>query len=474
MKHILIIILLLTISATAKAQGRRLSLDRIILRTGYTIHNNVVYYKWRPTTSIAAKHSKKNFRAWKKWQERNKTPIPLADAKTFKIFDQRYGADSKSVFYFSDIIEGADPNTFTQIEHSNDYYKDKNNVYRNGKALKGADAATFRCLIDTDYAFDKNNIYCWGKSLDVDPEEYTFLGDYLIGSNKVYYLGSLCENINIDSFRLLEDGYATDGNIIIYYGKPVDADIPTFRKFLNSEGTGISYDGQIYTDKNRLYERGKPIEGSGTNSRILKKNHFISNNNVFCLGVIIPGADAGSFVSLSEYWGKDNQMVYYHTVPVEDVGVDNMILGKYHLINNGKVFYGTDIISGADAGSFTSLSEYWGKDKQTVYYEHRPLKEADPNTFKLVDKLRFGFDENYFFDEKGICMRIDGNSFRYCGNDIFVDNKYAYVLFVRHPYKIRVDGKTFEEVGQNGDRVVYKDKNHTYEYVNDKLKKVRN
>ena len=494
------------IFASAKAQDDIRLKDGELSGEGYAIKGNVVYYKWETYPEASVWYSKKDIRAKKKQDEQYKTPLPLADAKTFKSLNKEYGMDYRNVFYQGDIIEGSDPNTFTQIEQQGQYYKDKNNVYLYGKVLEGVDAGTFRFHTDRNYTLDKNNVYYQGIALDVDPDNFTLLGDYLIGSNKVYWRQYLCANINAssfrlleddyatdgniviyrdelcadmnaDSFRLLEDGYATDGNIVAFHGRLLDADGATFRKFLTPEGTGYSpYRASFYIDKHRLYFDGRPVDDTGPDSRILGKNYMISNDKAFYRAEVISGADAGSFISLSEYWGKDKHKIYFENKPIEGSGSDGLILGEFHMISNNKVFYHTGVISGADADSFTSLSAYLGKDKQTVYYKNKPIEAADAATFKSVyykNRNWFGFDKNHLFEEDKIRMVIDGNSFRHLKDFIYVDDNFAYIISGNHTNKIPVDGKTFEEVGWNGEKMVYKDKNHTYKYHNGKLKKVR-
>ena len=536
-KYISVIILFLALSSPAKAQGSSLEmLSERLFGKGYVVRDNMVYYKWGSPPLIHARRSEKDIQAEERREERDKIPIPLADARTFKSLNLKYGMDHKRVFYFEDLIKGADPNTFTRIENSEVFYKDKDNVYLKGKVFEGADAATFRIHENENYMLDINNVYYQGVALDVDPEKFILLDDYLIGNDKVYYRGRLCANINTDSFRLLEKGYATDGNIVIYRGKlcpnmnansfrlleggyatdgdivlydgelcpnmkansfrlleegyvtdgnivtfhgwlVLDADGSTFRKLLSSEGTSYmpTNHDYLYVDKYRLYLRDKPIDGSGPDNKILGEKHLISNDKVFYEVEIIPDADAGSFISLSEYWGKDKQTAYFRTKPVKGAGADSRLIGKYHLISNDKVFHYTDTIPGTDAGSFILLSGDWVKDKNAVYYKDIPVENADPASFEAIElgvRDYFGFDKNHFFEKNKILMKIDGSSFRHVKDFVYVDNNYVYVISDKGLYKIRADGKTFEKV-YDDKRVDYKDKNHFYKYSKGKLKKVR-
>lgn len=265
-----------------------------------------------------------------------------------------------------------------------------------------------------------SNVYTWDISLDNNPDKYIFVGNkysaYIIENEKVYYKGYQPVIINSDSFRLLDNGYATDGNIVLYEGKPVDADAPTFRKVRSSEGAGYchTYFDCFFTDKCRLYKVGQPVEGTNADSKVL---------------------------------------------------------GEAHLVNNGKVFYRTDTISGADAESFLSLDYSWGKDKKMVYYGKKQVKDADIATFKAI-KDRFGVDKNHIFEYGKILMDIDGSSFRHCHDHLYVDDNYAYIISFGYTYKTPVDGKTFEEVSRGDRKIIYKDKNYTYKYYDIEFKKI--
>ena len=289
MKHILVIIILVgTICIPTMAQIRTFPLEK-----GYIVDVDSIYYDSTyvfPRATLPGKLSKKELKLKAKKEklqsqtEIKKRPegvlVPLADRKTFRDIGMGgYGVDHANAFFRGIIVEGADLSTFTQVEFPDGnrqsfYFKDKNHVYHLGKVLKGADPATFR-YEGLYYAVDKNNIYAWEKALNIDPTEYMRLGDYILGSGKVYYGTKLLVNVNPDSFRLLEDGYATDGHKVIYYGKLTDADAPTFRKLHPVEKISCSSsDDCFYTDKYRLYLRGEPVDCSGLEGKTIDNKHL--------------------------------------------------------------------------------------------------------------------------------------------------------------------------------------------------------
>ena len=447
MRYILIVILFFTSCVSAVAQ-----IDAPFVK-GYTIQGESVYHNSRVNFSTAKKLSKKALRARAKADRKDKgTLIPLADAKTFNALSTLYGVDCNNVFYRCDIIEGADPATFTVVEFPIDfwssgymqsfYYKDKTHVYHLGKVLKGADVATFRYATN-QYALDKNRVYSYGDTLGIALDEYTIIGGhYIVGSENVYWGEKLLVGVRPDSFRLLKEGYATDGNIVIFEGKPMDADAPTFRRLFSEERDYKNpYRYNFYTDKNRIYHRGEPIEVV-----FLGKNYLVYDGNVFYRTNKIRYADdyVDSFVSLNDYWGKDRHRVYYQGDPVN-----------------------------ANVDSFESLNNYWGKDKSLVFYQGETVSFADPATFKTVDEWEhLGFDQKFFFKEGKRLSNIDGLSFRHCQEYLYVDDNYAYVISDSSAYKMPVDGKTFEKIGCNSGKTVYEDKDNVYDYFKGEFRKL--
>lgn len=49
--------------------------------------------------------------------------------------------------------------------------------------------------------------------------------------------------------------------------------------------------------------------------------------------------------------------------------------------DNNYVYYGTDIVVGADPKTFEIIDEQFSKDKNRIYYEGTPLEDSDPSTF---------------------------------------------------------------------------------------------
>ena len=159
----------------------------IVLEYGYSKDKNHVYYFGDITENI--------------------------DSETFKLFKYAYFTDKNGVYYMKNLISGSDPETFSLLEYegiiSGNYGKDKNSVYFNGKRVEGADAGTFK-LIDYYYSKDKNHVYYYTGNIVPKADPATFrkalkrdgsYTDYYIDKKFVYYIGDVLKNEKIKDYK---------------------------------------------------------------------------------------------------------------------------------------------------------------------------------------------------------------------------------------------------------------------------------
>ena len=111
---------------------------------------------------------------------------------------------------------------------------------------------------------------------------------------------------------------------------------------------------------------------------------------------------------------------------------------KGYIIENGTVYFQEPNfkdfqykkertkIENADAQTFEILKDgCYAKDNKTVFYEEKPVNEADPNTFEVLSEL-IGKDKNSgFFEEKKI-PNSDGQTFKNKDNIYSKDKNNVY------------------------------------------------
>jgi len=126
------------------------------------------------------------------------------DIKTFEVMPQYYSRDKNNVYRpineWIQKINGANPKTIKVL--SQYYSKDDKNVYVAGEIVKGADPKTFRRISETNYARDKNNLY------------------YYYGEDK--FLGKINEN----NFKILDSKLIKNGNEMYYSGEKANIKNP--------------------------------------------------------------------------------------------------------------------------------------------------------------------------------------------------------------------------------------------------------
>lgn len=82
-------------------------------------------------------------------------------------------------------------------------------------------------------------------------------------------------------------------------------------------------------------------------------------------------------------------------------------------------------IDGADAASFDSLDRTFAKDRSTVYVDGRPLPEAKPESFVLLDRTDFAKDEDRVY-QRDTVVSDDPAHFELLDGNLTKDGKAVY------------------------------------------------
>jgi len=204
------------------------------------------------------------------------------DVPSFNILGDRYAIDANGVYYdyqgifdSSDIIIGADPNTFEVTKWS--LAKDQNNVYSNGMVIEEADSNTL-AMLDYNFFRDANHVY------------------QLNSTHKGY---SLLEDIDPDTFRFFpRDGQPSflisDKNGFYYMLKGIKA-------FPNIDADTFEVINYIYgRDKEHVYYIHYKRENTGP--------------------VLIPEADLNTFKVIHRWHAEDKNNKYTNGIIVDDFG----------------------------------------------------------------------------------------------------------------------------------------------------------
>jgi hypothetical protein len=78
--------------------------------------------------------------------------------------------------------------------------------------------------------------------------------------------------------------------------------------------------------------------------------------------------------------------------------VGDKIISSDYAKDKKSVYFGRDLVTGADASSFTALGQFTGKDKNNVYFLGKKIAGADTSTFKFLDR-GLGQDDKIIYFE---------------------------------------------------------------------------
>lgn len=337
---------------------------------GYIVKNSTVYYWWDDLSSEDVKTIERvlpeiDVNTFQKIGEPISPPppthTPFGDCPTPATF---YGKDLAHVYYKGEIIEGADPATFSMFDRI--YTKDKSHIFFETKPISS--------LVETFHRIDSDG----NLSYATDGENY-YINDVAIKGKEIEIL--------YPSY-----GYARIDNNIFYRGKLVSgADAKTFV---------LSYpSSKITKDKNHVFYNGNYIAGADPETfELIARTHdvFKDRHSVYLKGVKVPGFDPFT-VKASEFgdYLLDDHFVYTIVYEAYVKNKDNS--AEIKLLKN------------RDATSFHELQPFWTLDKNGVYYEDRKVAEADQFSFHAINSLE-SEDQNFGYSNGRIYCKFLNDS----------------------------------------------------------------
>lgn len=393
----------------------------LIPDTIYARDNNNIFYN----LNVIDRYNPQNFEVKNSYilKSNNKIyyiglKLNKVDAATFETvkgnddpdFRSPYVKDKKRVYVVNVLnpdrtieeVKGADPKNFSIIDP--DYYmytREKGDVYYYDAStkiskMKGADAKSFK-IFDNYFSKDKKDVYfknsklkgISSKKFDILLENYSMY--FLRDKNSVYLFTindpidttwqklEAIPTIDPDSFEVLDDWYFKDKSNVYYY------DLSRKDKFMKiplaDTGTFTVLTEGYSKDANNVYYYGEKIESVHSEGfKIVKstpQGNFIKdddgvylfslqyegNNDTKYKIKVFNNVDAPSFAMYNEYYGKDKNNIYY-----------------YDFSNTEELLK----VNKANRNTFVALNEYYAKDRNNVYCTNKVLKRADSQTFDIV------------------------------------------------------------------------------------------
>ena len=236
------------------------------------------------------------------------------------------------------------------------------------------------------------------------------MAEYVKKDNEIYYKygkeddsGFKVENVDLNTFKTLNDKYAKDDKSVYFLGNKSfeDVDIKTFEVLPNNYSK----------DKNNVYS---PI------------NEWIQKIN---------GANPKTIKVLSQYYSKDDKNVFYDSDKILNADINSFVVleGDHsHAKDKNSVYYSGEKIEGANPKTFKIISDgMYSKDDKNVYVAREIVKGADPQTFRRIPETNYARDKNtlyYYFGDVKNLGKINEKDFKVLDSDLVKNGNEVYYL----------------------------------------------
>ncbi|NGP88124.1 DKNYY domain-containing protein [Fodinibius halophilus] len=310
------------------------------------------------------------------------------------ILNEGYSVSGGEVYYNGEALIGAEAASFkilsglpSSLKERAPYAKDSNHVYYRGTELNGIDASTFTLLPNSTnylYAKDKFKVF-YADSFDdkiefieeADPATFSVINEehpaYWRDEQYVYYEGQMIPGADPDSFKpaaKADQHYWVDDTAVYFNGEVIPEAVPENFRSLTEEP----------------YHYTQSLEQNG-------------ESYVYWRGQRIPSEAPSSFTVLNYEFSMDKARVFYKAEPIitghnfgtfkllEDAGY--LAVDARHVYNLSKDHAG--IIEGADPNTIAVLGKGYLKDHQRVYYRAdyksgvQEVEGANAKSFEVID-----------------------------------------------------------------------------------------
>ena len=350
--------------------------------------------------------------------------IEGADPDSFSVIDQSYAKDINNIYYDGKPVAGANPNSVALVTSelpedsaNSGYLISDGKVFCYGEIIEGADPASFSYLLGS-YAMDKDYLYYYidikiprkatptaipnanagyirhgeqvifhGVVISDEANDFKIISDeYAVDASHVYSHGEIVEGMVPDGFTVISPYYRKDKNQAYYFNTPIpESDSDTFKVLndaISKDQKNLYYNGYIVNNKKPSEVRRSDADELG---KIWKwKSLHLDATRV----ILVPSDDIEDITN--DFYAYNND-VYGRNKKLADVKPEDVIVldkeeNTFVRIGNEVFYYGIAII-GVDAETFAIISDRFSKDANHVYWgEHRVI-DADPSTFRYEDNL---------------------------------------------------------------------------------------
>lgn len=293
---------------------------------------------------------------------------------------------------------------------SGKYFLEKDKVYYEKKINEAAsiksevteiDLKSFK-IIDDIYAKDKNSAFYKGKRINFsNSESFEVINENLSFDDKrIYYLGEdgIIVDLDIPTLKIINDYYIQDKDK--YYG------------LYENKINGNQIDALKVSEK-RLVQLLKISE----EPRKITGKYFFSDKNIYYEGKKIENVDLPSFKIMEYELSRDKNNIYFKGQKIKKLsGEDFINIDKNYFKSGNELYLIIDDndeplpkrmynqlvkVENINFESLKILNKDFFEDKGGIFYKGNLIKDADRDTFKILEKMYSKDRDNiYVYDKK--------------------------------------------------------------------------
>ncbi len=210
---------------------------------------------------------------------------------------------------------------------------------------------------------------------------------------------------------------------------PPNAVLRTFESLLGSQlvpcksldaATFEALSEEYTRDKNKVYFKWiSPgvflvVELQGADPATFKPLNYkyaVDKNSIWFMDSAIPGSDPATATLLSDQIVQDKFRIYSNGEPSNHPNATSIRpVGSDYYVDDTNVYWGTEIVKGADPASFEVLANsFLARDKGAVYRNGLKLPNIDAESCKFIFDHPYGYQ--VFSDKNGVY--VSGRKFLY-------------------------------------------------------------
>ncbi len=322
-----------------------------------------------------------------------------ADARHFEMLSECFGRDRRRVFWHGAEITKADVASFEVLSHpSRTYARDRHSVYNaNGRrVVRGLDGGTFRFL-NSGYGLDASSVYETSSERRlkrVDVASFRALSPWLAKDRAgVFVHGRRERRLDPTSVEIVGEEFVRDHTRVFWYN-PADMELTRLPRASPADFR-VLWDGYA-TDGSLVFRGCEPVPASPGDLRRIGDG-FVADGEWVYYSSLLQVPDRAGFELLGYGYARDEDAVYYRGSRLE--GADPPTF---------------EIFRTSPAGQF-GLEIRWARDRRRVYLLSQPQPDLDPASFEILGD-GYSRDAEHVLFHQAVLPKVDARSFRVLGD----------------------------------------------------------